>query len=452
MKRICVVEDESVVRDIFKRLFRNRDIELVFFERGDDAVHAFEEGATFDVVITDMMLPGKSGLQVLDTSRTFNEGVPVIVMTAYASIDSAVDAMKGGAFDYITKPFNNQEVMMVVEKALKQRSLIQENRELKLALEEKYCFNNIVGSSPAMLDVFELIKMAAPSNATILIRGESGTGKELIARAIHYNSQRKHKPFVAVNAGAIPSELLESQLFGHTKGAFTGAVQDKEGLFDTANHGSFFMDEIGTLGMELQAKLLRVLQEKEVMPVGSNDVRKVDVRMICATNVDLEAAINAGTFREDLYYRLNVIEILLPPLRDKREDVPLLVDFFINKYGNQNGKAVKGISADFMEALEQYEFPGNVRELENIIERAVVLSRDGQLKKEDLPAKVLHKRKIKTFKLKTGKSFSEQTHEFERELLAYALEQTSGVQKQAAELLGMKPTTLHEKLKRHNLR
>ena len=452
MKRICVVEDESVVRDIFTRLFRKKEVDLTFFERGDDAVHALEEGQVFDVVITDMMLPGKSGLQVLETSRAANEGMPVIVMTAYASIDSAVDAMKGGAFDYITKPFNNEEVLLVVEKALKQQSLLHENKQLKMALEEKYCFSNIVGRSQPMLDVFEMIKMAAPSNATILIRGESGTGKELIARAIHFNSMRKHKPFMAVNAGAIPGDLLESQLFGHTKGAFTGAVAEKAGLFEAADQGSFFMDEIGNLSLELQSKLLRVLQEREIMPVGSNQVKKVDVRMICATNLDLEAAINDGEFREDLYYRLNVIEIVLPPLREKREDIPLLVSFFVQKYGNHNGKTVTGISSEFMESLESYDFPGNVRELENIIERAVVLTRDNILKKEDLPGKVLLKRKVRTFKLKTGKSFSEQTLEFEKELLLYGLEQSGGVQKKAAELLGMKPTTLHEKLKRHNLR
>jgi len=452
VKHICVVEDESVVRDIFSRLFNKKNVALTFFERGDQAVTALENGERFDTIITDLMLPGKSGLDILEVSRSINESVPVIVMTAYASIDSAVDAMKGGAFDYITKPFNNDEVMLIVDKALKQRHLLRENRQLKQALNERYGFTKIIGNSQIMKDVFELVRMAAPSSATILIRGESGTGKELIARAIHHNSQRKHKPFVAVNAGAIPADLLESQLFGHTKGSFTGATSEKTGLFETASNSSFFLDEIGNLSMELQAKLLRVLQEKEIMPVGSNTTREVDVRMICATNLDLEQEVQKGTFREDLYYRLNVIEIVLPPLREKKEDIPILVQFFATKYGKINGKTVDDISPEFLNILEQYPFPGNVRELENIIERAVVLSRDGVLKKDDLPAKILKKRKTKTFTLRPGISFTEQTLEFERELLIYGLERTGGVQKKAAELLGLKPTTFHEKLKRHQLR
>ncbi len=452
MKHICIVEDESIVRDIFTRLLKRKNIHITFFERGDTAIEALEQGACFDTIITDMMLPGKSGFDVLQTARSLNESIPVIVMTAYASIDSAVDAMKGGAFDYITKPFNNDEVMMIVDKALKQMSLLTENRQLKEALEEKYGFSQIIGNSQVMKDVFDLVRMAAPSNATILIKGESGTGKELIARAIHYNSTRKLKPFIAVNAGAIPADLLESQLFGHTKGSFTGAVAERTGLFEAANQGSFFLDEIGNLSIGLQAKLLRVLQEKEIMPVGSNTIKKVDTRMICATNLDLEREVQKGTFREDLFYRLNVIEIALPPLRDKKEDIPMLVKFFVEKFSKNNNKTVSEISPEFLDALEQYDYPGNVRELENIVERAVVLSRDGILKREDLPDKITKKRKAKVFAIRSGVSFVEQTLEFERELLKYGLERSNGIQKKAAELLGLKATTLHEKLKRHQLK
>jgi len=453
--KILVIEDEKVVQDILKRLFKPKGYQATFVSRGDEGVAEFERNPNYHVVITDLMLPGLTGLEVLHRVREIDEDRPVVVITAYASVDSAVDAMKGGAFDYLTKPFNNEQVLLVIEKALEKRDLIEENRTLRRALDKKYGFENIIGRSQVMQEVFDLINQAAPSMATILIRGESGTGKELIARAIHHQSERKHKPFVTLNAGAIPSELLESQLFGHMKGAFTGAISDKKGLFETAEKGSLFLDEIGNISLELQSKLLRVIQEKEIMRVGSTSYAKIDVRLICATNADLERMVKEGTFREDLYYRLNVIEIAMPPLRERMEDVPLLIDFFVRKYEKENHKKIREIKPDFTRALEAYTWPGNVRELENLIERAVVLARTGVVDKSLLPPQFTAKNKSSS-PFVSDPEFNMTLHEqlslFERSLIQKALEQTDGVQKNAAELLGLKSTTLNEMMKRHKLR
>ncbi|MCB1044320.1 MAG: sigma-54-dependent Fis family transcriptional regulator [Acidobacteria bacterium] len=453
--KILIVEDEKVVQDILKRLMRPRGYQLTFVDRGDEGIQRIKNDREFHLVITDLMLPGASGLELLAVAREQDPDLPVILITAYATVDSAVDAMKGGAFDYLTKPFNNEEVMLVIEKALEKRRLVNENRSLKRELNRKYGFENIIGRSQVMMDVFDLISQAAPSNATILIRGESGTGKELIARAIHHNSPRKEHPFVTLNAGAIPSELLESQLFGHVKGSFTGATSDKKGLCEVADTGSLFLDEIGNISLELQAKLLRVIQEKEIMPVGSTTVTKIDVRLICATNADLERMVSDGQFREDLYYRLNVIEIALPALRERMEDLPLLIDHFIGKYSKENLKTIQQVDSEFLEALESYHWPGNVRELENLIERAVVLSRDGAIRRELLPPQFL-KRLQDGMGFMPTVDFSQPLHlqlqTFERALIVKALNVCDGVQKSAAQLLGVKTTTLNEMLKRHKLR
>ena len=453
--KILIVEDESVIRDVLRRLFRPEGYELEMVGRGDEAIELLNKKSDFDVVITDLMLPGASGIEVLKASRELNPEASVILITAYATVDSAVDAMKAGAFDYMTKPFNNDQVLLTVKKALERSHLLLENRQLKQELNQKYGFENIAGNSPQMQEVFDLIRQAAPSNATILIRGESGTGKELIARATHYNSPRKNRQFVALNAGSFPSDLLESQLFGHVRGAFTGAVGDKKGLFESADRGSLFLDEIGNINLEIQAKLLRVIQEKEFMPVGSTRVHKVDVRLICATNADLEQMVAEGKFREDLYYRLNVIEVRLPPLRDRVGDLPVLVNFFVNKYSKENQKRIERVDPEFMNALESYSWPGNVRELENLIERAVVLARDSEISNDLLPA-TLHKRTSHTSgnlpELNPNISFSEQIQAFEKSLLVKALDRVGGVQKKAAAMLGLKTTTLSEMLKRHKLR
>lgn len=453
--KIFLVEDESVIRDVLARLFKPEGWTVQTYERGDDALAALEAGGEFDILITDLSLPGASGMEILEKSRQLNPLTPVIMITAYASVDSAVEAMRLGAFDYLPKPFNNDQVLMVVRKALEKAALIRENQELRAELDRKYGFENIVGNSEPMREVFDLVRQAAPSNATILIRGESGTGKELVARAIHHNSIRKPKPFIALNAGSIPTDLLESQLFGHVKGAFTGATSDKKGLFELANTGSIFLDEVGNIDLEIQAKLLRVIQEKEFMPVGSTRTVSVDVRLICATNADLETMVRAGTFREDLYYRLNVIEVAMPSLRERSGDIPLLVDHFIRKYEKDNGKTIENVEPEFLAVVEQHTWPGNVRELENAIERAVVLSRDGVIGKALLPGSVTRKRGAMIDlipDLASGINFHEQVQSFERTLIMQAMEKSGNVQKKAAQLLGLKTTTLSEMMKRHKLR
>jgi len=453
--KILVVEDESVIRDVLRRLFRPQGYTVEMVGRGDEAIEILNRKNDFDVIITDLMLPGASGIEVLKAAKEVNQDASVILITAYATVDSAVDAMKAGAFDYLTKPFNNDQVLLTVKKALERSQLLIENKFLKKELDQKYGFENIAGNSPQMQEVFDLVRQAAPSNATILIRGESGTGKELVARATHFNSPRKHRQFVALNAGSIPSDLLESQLFGHVRGAFTGAVADKKGLFETADRGSLFLDEIGNISLEIQAKLLRVIQEKEFMPVGSTRTQRVDVRLICATNADLEQMVAQGKFRDDLYYRLNVIEVRLPALRNREGDLPVLVDHFIGKYEKENKKTIKKVTPDFFHILEQYPWPGNVRELENIVERAVVLARDGTITKEVLPPSL--NKKTTSFggnflDIDGDFNFHEQIQAFEKALLVKALERSEGVQKKAASILGLKTTTLSEMLKRHKLR
>jgi len=453
--KILLVEDEPVIQDVLCRLLKPEGHKLKILDRGDLAIGELENNRDFELIITDLMLPGANGMEVLDKARSVAPDIPVIVITAYASVDTAVEAMRLGAFDYLPKPFNNDQVMLVIKKALEKRRLVQENQKLKRELNLRYGFENIVGNSEQMAEVFDLVRLAAPSTATILIRGESGTGKELIARAIHHNSPRNDRSFVALNAGSIPNELLESHLFGHAKGAFTGAISDKDGLFKMADQGSIFLDEVGNIDMEIQAKLLRVIQEKEFMPVGSTRNLKVDVRLICATNADLEKMISEGTFREDLYYRLNVIQVEAPPLRERIGDLPLLVDFFIRKFEKLNEKKIAKVDADFMSAIESYPWPGNVRELENVMERAVVLSRNEVIEKALLPRNFL-KRTGGVFdmvpNLEEGINLQEQIQLFERTLITRAMEKAGGVQKKAASMLGLKTTTLSEMLKRHKLR
>ncbi len=454
-EKILLIEDEPVVQDVLRRLFKPRGYELTTLDRGDLALAHLEHSRGYDMVITDLMLPGATGLQILERSRQLMPTIPVLLITAYASVDTAVEAMRLGAFDYLPKPFNNDQVLIVVEKALEKRRLVQENLELKKELNHRYGFENIIGNSGPMREVFELIRQAAPSIATILIRGESGTGKELIARAIHHNSARHQKSFIALNAGSIPQDLLESHLFGHVKGSFTGASSDKDGLFKLADHGSLFMDEIGNISLEIQAKLLRVIQEKEFMPVGSTRNVSVDVRLICATNADLERMVREGTFREDLYYRLNVIQVDLPPLRQREGDLALLVDHFIRKYEPPNGKIIEKVDPEFLASLEAHRWPGNVRELENLIERAVVLSRGGVIDNSLLPRGFNSAQDETTTllpSLDTEINLQEQMSLYERTLLQRALQKSHGVQRRAAQLLGLKTPTLSEMLKRHGLR
>jgi two-component system response regulator PilR (NtrC family) len=449
--RILIVDDEEVLRDVLDAVLRREGFEIVMAASGEEALSVLDGDENIDLVILDIMLPGISGIDTLRAVRISNPNLPVIVITAFSSIDGAIEAMKHGAFHYIPKPFKNEEVVLTVNKALEQRRLTRENEQLREELSEKYAFANIIGKSEPMKKVYDLIRLAAPSRSNILVAGESGTGKELVAKAIHHGSPRARNAFVTVNSGSLPPELLESSLFGHMKGAFTGAIATKRGLFEVADGGSIFLDEIGNINLETQAKLLRVIQEKEFMRLGSVETIKVDVRIIAASNADLQKLMAENRFREDLYYRLNVITIALPPLRRRREDIPLLVSHFLEKYAEENKRKVREVTADAMRILMDYTWPGNVRELENTIERAVVLCTIDRIGPDllpdylrypvqtDLPAMIVPA---------DGLSLKDAVSRYERTMILQSLEMASGVQKRAAELLQLKPSTLNEMMKR----
>jgi DNA-binding NtrC family response regulator len=452
---ILVIDDEEIMREILEALLTPEGYEIRVAPNGMAGVE-LARAMPFDAAIVDVMMPGMDGLTVLDELKKIDDDIAVIMVTAFASVDTAVDAMKRGALDYIAKPFKNDEVLVVLRNAVERRRLIAENRALKRNLQERYHkFDNIIGKSPRMRQVFDLIIQAAPSRSTILIQGESGTGKELIARAIHTHSARAERAFVTVNSGNLPPDLLESNLFGHVKGAFTGAVYPKKGLFEVADRGSIFFDEIGNIPLETQPKLLRVIQEREFMRLGGVETLKVDVRIIAATNVDLRQMMEEGRFREDLYYRLHVITIQLPSLRERKEDVPLLVQHFLHKYAEENGKPALELSPDALDLLMEYDWPGNVRELENAIERAVVLTSGSRIGVEMIPDQV---KRRPTFQIPQiavppeGLSLKDVVTDFEKRLIEATLENAGGVQKRAAELLHIKPTTLNEMIKRYDIR
>jgi len=455
MNNILVVDDEEVLQDVLGTLLKREGFRPIAAKTGEEAL-LIAERESIDLVLLDLMLPGMSGMEVLKQIRGRDPEQVVIVVTAYSSIESAIEAMRIGAFHYIPKPFKNDEVLLTIRKGLEQRRLASENRSLKQELERRYGLDKIIGKSAPMQQVFDLIRLAAPSKSNMLILGESGTGKELVAKALHHHSRRTQGPFVTVNSGSMPHDLLESTLFGHVKGAFTGAIAAKKGLFEVANNGSIFFDEIGNIPMETQGKLLRVIQEKEFMRLGGVDTVRVDVRLIAATNSDIEALVRRGEFREDLYYRLNVITLQLPPLRDRSEDIPLLARHFLGAYAEENDKSLHTISPAALELLMDYRWPGNVRELENAIERAVVLSSGEVLEVELLPPTVrsgasggiasgLH---LPTPATLPNATFWDAVSDYERQLVISALLAAGGVQKKAAELLQIKPTTLHEMMKR----
>ncbi len=467
MTNILVVDDEEVLQDVLGTLLRREGLRPIAARTGEEAL-LLAEREPIDLVLLDLMLPGMSGMEVLKQIRGRDPEQVVIVVTAYSSIESAIEAMRVGAFHYIPKPFKNEEVLLTIRKGLEQRRLTSENLSLKQELEKRYGLDKIIGKSAPMQQIFDLIRLAAPSKSNMLILGESGTGKELVAKALHHHSRRTSGPFVTVNSGSMPHDLLESTLFGHVKGAFTGAVAAKKGLFEAANNGSIFFDEIGNIPMETQAKLLRVIQEKEFMRLGGVDTIKVDVRLIAATNADIEALVRRGEFREDLYYRLNVITLQLPPLRDRSEDIPLLAKHFLRTYAEENGKRMTSISPAAFELLMDYRWPGNVRELENAIERAVVLSSGEVLEVDLLPPAVRSGGGGGVHGANGGPagagasglpgapngsglpagSFWDAVSTYERQLVIAALQNAGGVQKRAAELLQIKPTTLHEMMKR----
>ena len=436
--RILVVDDERSMREMLSILLEREGYEAVEAKNGQEALQLFET-SLFDLVISDINMPGINGIELLSCIKTLAPEVPVLMITAFATAEQAVDAIKLGAFHYFTKPFNNDEIRALVRNALEKRDLKQENILLKQDAQAKDGFCGIIGKSPRMRELFSLIQKVAGSLSSVLIMGESGTGKELAARAIHSSSARRSKPFVAVNCGAIPETLIESELFGHKKGAFTGAVADRPGLFEQADGGTLFLDEIGELPLLLQTKLLRVLQEREFRRVGDSVIRKTDVRVLTASNRDLHEQVAAGSFREDLYYRINVVQIIMPPLRDRIEDIPLLVEHFFQKYCDQ-GHSGETITTGALKLLMNYPFPGNIRELENVVERSLILDRT-IISESSLPEQVRSARTICLGNEVTipdeGMQLEPLLEDLEKRYLLKALDKSGGAKKKAADLLGM---------------
>lgn len=447
---IHIIDDEPIIHDVLGQLLTSEGYEVEPSMSGEEAL-AKHSSQAFDLILLDLLMPGLDGIEVLKRIKRIDPLAMVIIITAYASVESAISAMKIGAFDYIQKPFKHDDLLMTIDRALEHKRLQDENVRLKDELRQKFGFENIIGKSKVMKNVFDLVKAAAPTRSTILLQGESGTGKELVARAIHQHSDRSEFPFIIVNSGSLPPDLLESHLFGHVKGAFTGAVTLKKGLFEAADKGSIFFDEISSLNIETQAKLLRVLQEREFMRLGGTKTIKVDVRIVAATNADIEDLIRQKAFRKDLFYRLNVIKIELPPLRDRKEDVPLLAKHFIDVYCRENKKEIMGISEDVFEILDEYNWPGNVRELENLMERAVVLSKSRIITRSSLPPFFLRDEAAEEERpesLEGPLDFKERNRYYQKKIILTALKKTKGVQRKAARMLGVKPTTLNEMIKR----
>jgi two-component system response regulator PilR (NtrC family) len=449
--RVLVVDDEPSMREFLEIFFRREGYDVATAADADAALVGIQAD-DFDVVISDVQMAGRSGLDLLRAVKETAPDTVVIMITAFATTETAIAAMKEGAYDYVTKPFQVDELRLVVEKALEKRLLAAENRQLKSQL-RKLGRRNLVGTSACMQRVYELVARVADTKTNVLISGESGTGKELVARAIHESSERRDRPFVAVNCAAIPENLLESELFGHVKGSFTGAVQNKAGLFEVADGGTLFLDEVGELPAALQVKLLRAIQEKKIRRVGGTSDRAVDLRILSATNRRLEDEVAAGRFRDDLYYRLNVIQIGLPSLRERMEDLPLLVHHFVERFARELGKPVRGFSDGAMERLAGYRFPGNVRELENVVERAVALSRGEWIEADALPPtlteppRAVGRERIAS----SGVRLEQLLDEFERGLLLEALERAGGVKKRAAQLLGVSFRSLRYRLEKLGL-
>lgn len=462
---ILVVDDEEIMRDVLETLLSSAGYRVGLAKTGEEGLELYQQ-QPFDLVLLDVSMPGMGGLNTLEALLKYDPEAVVIMITAYATFDTAVTAWQVGAYNCIRKPFENNQILRVVEGGLRRRRKDEEHRELKKTLRQVSQKNEIIARSPRMLEILELVEQIAPARTTVLIQGESGTGKELIARALHFSSPRSESgQFVTVNSGNIPTELLESELFGHLRGAFTGAFTAKKGLFEVADGGSIFLDEIGNLAVETQSKLLRVIQEREFIPLGDTSPRRVDVRIIAATNVDLRQHVAEGKFREDLFYRLNVISIDLPPLRERREDILPLAKHFIHKYNEENARHLaEEIRPEILALLEAYPWPGNVRELASSIERAVVISRSDELELEYLRDEILHpERKSGTFGSETGPlsppvdisqgiSFYDEVARFEVSLIRKAMDLTSGHQSRAAKLLGLNATTLNSKIKTYNIK
>ena len=462
-KRILVVDDEADIRESLETLLSLDGYAVDLAENGTEGLRKAEAG-NYDLILLDLMMSDHSGMEVLKEIRERDTETPVFMITAFGSVEVAVQALKTGANDYFSKPWDNEKLLIEIDRMIAHSRLARENIQLKRAFKQQYNFPNIIGKNTLMLRILDLVTQVAPSRANILITGETGTGKELIAKAIHANSPRSNQPFVPVNSGSFPADLLESALFGHVKGAFTGAIATHKGYFETANKGTIFFDEIGTISPETQVKLLRVIQEREFMPVGSTETVKVDVRIIAATNADLKRLVEEGKFREDLYYRLNVIQIVLPALRERKEDIPALVDHFFTQYCRDNGKFLDSagksmlhFAADAMQVLMEHNWPGTVRELENVVERAVVLASAAEVPLDVLPEALLAANGIRVQRgegapLAANASLFEIVNDYERRVILERLEQCNWSQTEAAESLSVPLSTLNQKIKRLDIK
>jgi two-component system response regulator AtoC len=447
VRSVLIVDDEVGARESLKMILKN-DYEVILAKDAEEAFFQIKAHSP-DVVLLDIILPDLDGLKVLERIKQNEPDMVVIMITATKTLKTAVEAMKLGAYDYVTKPFEIDELRLIISRSLSTKALEQEVKYRREEMDKNFDFGNIIGKSNVMNDIFKVVKQIADSKSTALIMGESGTGKELISRAIHYNSNRKNFPFVTINCAAIPETLIESELFGHEKGAFTNAIEKKLGRFEVAHQGTLFLDEIGELSLATQAKILRFLEEKEFNRVGGSKTIKVDVRLITATNKDLNQLIKKGSFREDLYYRINVVPIVIPPLRDRKEDISLLIDHFINKFNVENNKNVKGFSKEASELMMQYEWPGNVRELENLVERVIALTSNESIQLSELPLSFKNIPKTNGLKesVLDGKvSFLQAEEEFEREVILDALKKTNNIQSHAAEILGISRRILKYKM------
>ena len=440
--KILVVDDEAIVRESLRDWLSDCGYQVFTAENGHQALEIIER-ERLSIAITDLVMPEMDGIELMKRAKDIIPNIEVIIITAYGSITTAIAAMKEGAYDYIEKPFCPERAELLVQKLVEHQGLIEENISLHQKLEERYRFENIIAKSPKMQQVIEVIKIVAKSNATVLIMGDSGTGKELVARAIHAQSHRRGKPFIAVSCAALPESLLESELFGHEKGSFTGAYAQKKGKFEIANRGTLFLDEIGEMSTNIQVHLLRVLEEKEFTRVGGNELIKVDVRVVSATNKDIRKAVASGQFRDDVYYRLNVVTIELPPLRERKEDIPLLAQHFLKKFAMENQKEITGFSPDATDFLLKYEWPGNVRELENAIERAVILAQNSNIEVTDLPHQNLP--------LARSASPAKRLKEAEKNHILNILTEAEGNYSEAARILGISRMTLYNKAREYGI-
>jgi DNA-binding NtrC family response regulator len=448
---VLIIDDEAAIRESLQTLLEIEGYDVDAAENGEEGLLKLGE-RSFDLVLLDLALPGRNGIELLPDIRALDPQLSVIMITAYGTVEDAVRAMQSGAMNFLQKPWDNEKLLADVRVAVARRRAEEENIQLKRALKQRYNFEHIVGKSEPMLKIFDVVAQVAPSRSTVLLQGESGTGKELIAKALHLNSPRKDRSFVPVNTGSMPADLLESTLFGHVKGAFTSAIASKKGLFEIADRGTLFLDEIATMGLETQAKILRVLQDRKFMHLGGVHEIQVDVRIIAATNVDLRQLVREGKFREDLFYRLNVITIDLPPLRQRKEDIPLLVEFFLRKYSEENQHPLRRMTPEALRPLMNYSWPGNVRELENVVERAVVLSSNSDIGPELIPDHIVGRgAAIPMIETRADASLFEVIEECERQIIVDMLEKCGWNQTETAERFRIPLSTLNQKIKRLNI-